>query len=119
MPVETAADRAALFSEDEFAEAALYTPPGGGAAQPCSIVYDRARLHMASGEAIIFELATNEGGARGVYAMQGAFILADQVPTVARGGRFDVAGDTLEVVGRPTLDETGKIWSCDLQKVPA
>lgn len=40
MPVETAADLAAFFDADEFAAAAVYTPPGGGAAQTVTGLFD-------------------------------------------------------------------------------
>lgn len=114
MPVESAADRASFFAAGEFAEAASYTAPGGGAAVPCTIVYDRgqAKNRFAAGEA---QMATAE---------RKAWINADDVAEVATRGTLVVPVDddldplpgaeTLEVVGAPILDETGAVWAVDL-----
>ena len=104
MAVESAADRAALFSEDDFAEAALYTPPGGGVAVACSIVYDRGR-----GQAALTERGIEARGAE-----RGAMVNADEVPVVKKGGTFAVGVETLKVAGVPKLDETGRIWTVEL-----
>ena len=44
MPVESAADRAAFFNADEFAVAAVYTPPAGGGAQSVTGILDDKKL---------------------------------------------------------------------------
>lgn len=122
MPVESAADRAALFSTEEFAVAAQYTPPGG-APMPCTIIYDRERDKRPD-----FELGTgSNSGMRAVIARQSAQILADQVPTVVINATivpgtivnnvFVPGPDTLRVAARPRLDETGEIWTVDLTTV--
>lgn len=108
MPVETDADRAALFSD--AGEAAVYTPPAGPPVA-CVIVYHRGRPQP-------FEFGPGgDSGMRGAYALQGALILVDQVPLVEQGGTIAIGFDTLRVVSRPELDETGAIWTVDLQKV--
>jgi hypothetical protein len=83
MPVESAADRAALFSADDFGEAALYTPPGGGVAVPCTILYDRGRGANPDYE---IPLDDRGGGMRAAIARQRATINADDVAVVATGG---------------------------------
>lgn len=111
MPVESASDRAALFSADEFGEEALYTPVGGGAGLPCTVIYDRGRPEA-------FEVDINSGsGLRGKIAWHRARILADEVAVVEKGGRLAVGAITLEVASRPQLDETGAIWTVDLAEV--
>lgn len=116
MPVESASDRASFFSSSEFAELALFTPAGGGSSDAivCTIVFDRgqAKSRMPIGEA----------AASG--AERSAWINADEVATVGRGARIvvpvDEDGDalpdaeTLDVIGEPTLDETGFMWAVDL-----
>jgi hypothetical protein len=124
MPVESAADRAALFSADDFGEAALYTPPGGGVAVPCTILYDRGRGANPDYE---IPLDDRGGGMRAAIARQRATINADDVAVVATGGTlvpgtivnglFVPGPDTLKIVGRPNLEETGAIWTVDLQKL--
>lgn len=121
MSVESAADRAALFSTDEFAVAALYGAPGVEAGVPCRIVYDPGRpeyREVPIGSA---------GGMRAAIAQQAAMILTDDVPLVEAEGRlvpgaiidavFVPGLDSFKIVTRPRLDETGAIWSVDLQKL--
>lgn len=109
MPVETAADRAAMFSADDFGTAALYTPPGGGSAVPCTIVLDLGRPRD-------FEAEGGRGGARAAIARQRCQVLVDQVPVVAIGGSFEAGARTFRVAADPDLDETGAIWTVDLQE---
>lgn len=108
MPVESAADRASLFSSEEHAEAAVYTAPGGGAGTACSVIYNR---HRPSD----FEVEMGGGGMRAAIARKAAMINADQVPLVEAGGTLTIGAETLKIVGRPALDETGHLWSVDLQ----
>lgn len=113
MPVESAADRAALFNADEFGEAAFYTPPGGGAATACTAIYDRGR-----GDDRDFEVGTGSGGGiRATIARKRASIRSDEVPTIAIGGTLAIGAETLRVASRPLLDETGEIWTFDLSEV--
>lgn len=114
MPVETAADRAGLFDEDEFAEAALYTPPGGSAGTPCSAIIDRGegsvRFDVRSAEATGPE--------------RGSRLNADELPDVRKGGQlipgtivdglFVAGSETFEIAAPPTLDATGRIWTVEL-----
>lgn len=114
MPVESAADRAAFFNREEFAEAALYTPPVG-APVVCTVIADRGqgREAMRAGP---MEAA---GADRLIQVLaEGA---AEDGLTPERGGTFDlfngVLGDlaeTLEVVGVPRLDETAVWWTVEV-----
>ena len=118
MAVETPEDRLALFRD--WGEAAEYVPPAGGAATSCTIVYNRDR-----GGAQPYEAAGGEDMAlQSEIAWAGAQILADEVETVERGGTLTIgvlaagiflASETLTVVGRPSRDETGEIWTVDLE----
>lgn len=121
MSVESAADRATFFDEDEFATAAQYLAPEGGVPLDCSVIYDRERRDP-------LEVAGDSGsGMRKVRTWQGAQLLADQVPVVMQGGRITLGtridevfvggGVVLEVIGRPKLDESGAIWDVDLRTV--
>lgn len=40
MAAEDAADLAAMFGTDDFAELVTYTPPGGGSAQSVAVIWD-------------------------------------------------------------------------------
>ncbi|UZW55552.1 hypothetical protein NUH86_01735 [Sphingobium sp. JS3065] len=113
MPVESAADRASFFSTSEFAELALFTP-SGGSGSVCTIIYDRGQGQN--------RMEVGESGATG--AERSAWINADDVASVQRGARIvvpvDEYGDampgaeTLEVIGKPKLDDTGFLWAVDL-----
>src|SRR5690349_761340 len=109
MPVESAADRAALFNPDEFGEAAIYTPPAGGSGTACTIVFNRGR------EQAFEVMAGNDTALREAIAWHGAMILVDEVPLVEESGTITVDGSVYLIVGRPNLDETGGIWTVDLQ----
>lgn len=111
MPVETAADLAGMFGEDEFAEPASYTPPGGGASLPCSVIVDRGqgREDYRAGRS---EIVTSE---RKLWAQ-----LAE-IAVLARDGTFAMldasgvpTGEAFKVAGDPKLDHLAALWSADL-----
>lgn len=112
MSVETAADLASMFDDEEFAEGAVYSGPEPDAADvPCSVIVDRgqARSRFQAGEA---SAQTSE---RQLWALHA------ELASVARDGRFAIVdengvptGELFQVVGLPKLDETGKVWSADL-----
>lgn len=116
MPVESAADRAAFFNTDEFAEAASYTPPGGSPV-PCTVIVDRGqgRKAMTVGE--------NEAvGPDRLIQVLAAGAGTDEAAgiTPARDGLFHLPetdmfpAETLRVVGMPMLDETGTWWTAEV-----
>jgi hypothetical protein len=111
MPVESASDLASLFDEDEFAEAAEYTAPGGGAAIACTVIVDRGqgRERFVAGEAV------SVGSERHLWVRQA------ELAVVARGGTFTMldaegepTGEEFTVQGPPQLDHTGALWSVEL-----
>lgn len=86
MAVESAADLAALFSTDDFAVAATYTPPGGGTAQSVNVILDQgARLERGGEEQKVIRR-------RELRALKSAFTTAP-----ARGGTFVVGGTSFTV----------------------
>jgi hypothetical protein len=119
MPIETAADRAALFNEDEAATPALYTAPAGGPGLRCSVIFDVERSDP-------LDVGT-DSGARSVRTWQGARILADQVPVVEQKGRVQLGtisagsfvpnGLLVEVIGRPKRDVTGAVWDVTVREI--
>lgn len=112
MSVETAADLASMFDDEEFAEGAVYTGPEPEAESvPCSVIVDRgqARNRFKAGEA---SAQTSE---------RQLWVQRAQLTSVARDGRFAIVdedgvptGELFQVVGLPRLDETGKLWSAEL-----
>lgn len=109
MPVETAADRAALFDADEFGTAATYTPACGDSIA-CTVVFDHDRAEP-------FELGPDRRSPiRGVLARQRALVRKDEVPAPAQGGTLTIGGTIHKIVTRPQLDATGEIWEVDLER---
>lgn len=112
MPVESAADLASMFDDEEFAEGAVYTgtePAAEGV--PCSVIIDRgqARNRFQAGETAA---STSE---------RQLWVQKAQLPTVVRDAHFEITdelgvptGELYQVVGLPKLDETGKLWSAEL-----
>lgn len=101
MPVESAADLAAFFNADEFAHAAVYRPPGGGAGTPCAVLI---------GE--IDSAAAPDDG-RPIDGQKTVTVQAAEIAAPAHGGTFtlDVGGRVLTVMNRPQLDDTdGATW---------
>ena len=110
MAVETAADIASMFDEDEFAEAAVYVSPTPGVLPvDCLVIMDRGqgRQRFRAGEQ---SAATSE---RHLWVQAGDEL--NQLPDVKRDATFVTdAGETFKVVGLPKLDHEGHLWSVDL-----
>lgn len=114
MVVETAADLACFFDDEEFAEAAGYQPPGGGAFQDCLVIVDRGqgRDPVDAGER---DASISE---RHIWAQK------SELPELGRGGTFviydpeqlpvKVVTETYTVTGLPKLDHIGHLWSVQL-----
>jgi hypothetical protein len=106
MAVESASDRATFFNVNEFALAASYTPPGGGAAVACAILFDQADQEIGFGDG------------RPVTSGKTVTVAADQVAAPARGGIFTITatGEALKVLDDPTTaDPDRKIWICTVR----
>lgn len=101
MSVETAADRAAIFSSDEFAEAGTYTPSGGPAVAVTAIV-DRGDR----------ELGGDLGGL--VAAGPQAWIRVDQLAAWAEGATLAIGAESW-TIRHGVLDESGQVWRLDLR----
>jgi hypothetical protein len=102
MSVESAADLAVFFNADEFAKAAVYTPPGGGAAVACDILIGE----IDSGASL------DDG--RPIVGQKTVTVAAAQVAAPAIGGTFtlDVGGRVLTISNRPQLDDIdGATWT--------
>lgn len=118
MPVESAADRAAFFNREEFAEAALYTAADSVVAVDCTVIVDRGQGRKA--------MSLGRSEAAGVDRLiqvlaEGA---ADDGITPARDGIFDILDplsgeliELLQVVNVPRLDETGAWWTVEVVQV--
>lgn len=116
MAVETSADLASMFDEDEFAEAASYLSPAPGAsAEPCSVIVDRGqgRARFGAGE--------TAGGKGAVASERHLWVQASDLAAVVRDGRFTMldaegvaTGEVFRVEGMPKLDQTGDLWSVGL-----
>jgi hypothetical protein len=117
MPVETAADLASLFDEDEFAEVAVYTGTEPGAVGvPCSVIVDRGqgrRMFRAADH----EVATSERN----LVVRATAPGSGGLPAVVRDGLFAMAdadgvptGEVFRVAGMPSLDQTARLWSAEL-----
>ena len=116
MAVETDADLAGMFDEDEFAKSASYVGPAGGVGVACSVIVDRGqgRQVFAAGE----PRAT--GSERHLWVRQtanGAGGLAE----VQRNGVFTMldanglpTGEVFKVAGMPKLDQLAHLWSAEL-----
>lgn len=116
MSVESAADRAAFFNTDEFAEAASYTAPGGSPVS-CVVIVDRGQGRKA------MQIGANEAvGPDRLIQVLAEAAGTDEAPgvTPAREGLFTLSAtdlfdaETLRVVGLPMLDETGIWWTVEV-----
>lgn len=113
MPVETAADLASFFDEDEFSEAASYLAPGVGAtAVDCVVIVDRGQGRMPF----------NGGEQRLAASERHIWVRRSDLASVARNGSFTVADpdggapEVLRVPDLPKLDHTGSLWSVQVVK---
>lgn len=114
MSVETDADLATFFNEDEFAEAAVYRPAGvspPAAGTACSVIVDRGQGRRG------FEAGDLE--ARTVERL--VQVRVTEIAAVARGGTFTMldeegieSAEVLLVAGLPQRDETGRWWVCEV-----
>lgn len=117
MPVESAADRAAFFNTEEFAEAALFTGPGAIEAVPCIVIVDRGqgREKMEAGGGNV------AGVDRLVQVLAEGAIDGGLTPT--RRGLFTLVDpltgtlERVEVVAEPMLDHTGAWWTVEVVQV--
>lgn len=100
MPVETAADRAALFAD--WGVAASYTPPAGPPAVAVTILFDQGR-----GPATIGPGVPVEGGKTMCQVRR------DEIADPEREGTLVIGADTYRI-GRVTSDFTGEIFTLDL-----
>jgi hypothetical protein len=82
------------FAAAGMADAATYTPPGGGVAVPCEVMVDRN-----------LEIGADVPTRGIVVAMQLA-----QVPAPARGGVVAVDGEQLRLVAKVEGDESLERW---------
>lgn len=117
MPVESAADRAAFFNVEEFAEAALYAGAGGAESVPCIVIVDRGQgrepmeaggVKVAGIDRLVQVLA--EGAIDGGLTpkRRGLFTLTDPLT-----GKVEI----VEVVAEPKLDESGAWWTVEVVEV--
>ena len=121
MPVESAADRAAFFNVEEFAEAALYTGPGVGAiAVACIVIVDRGQ----GGKRFEAGKMAAAGADRLVQVLAECAGTDDQPGlTPQRDGLFDLtdpltgAAEVVQIVSEPKLDDTGAWWTVEVVQV--
>lgn len=113
--VESDADLAGLFHEDEFAEPALYLAPAPGAsAVRCSVIVDRGQGRQ------VFRA----GDSQAVTAQRQLWAKQTELATLVRGGLIrvldpdqlpvEVVVETFEITGEPKLDQSARLWSADL-----
>lgn len=81
-----------------FADAAVYTPPGGGASIACSILVDRAVAFFGQDDAEV-------AGYRDTITC-----FAAEVPTPQRGGTFTVGPDVFTLDELDARDESMQRW---------
>lgn len=99
MAVERAADLAGMFSTDDFAETATYTPAAGGGSSSVSVILDRP-----------VEGATLDAIGAMIDAVR-LHVRAADVADLSRGDTFVVGADTLQASTDGELDATRSIWS--------
>lgn len=116
MAVETAADLAGMFDEDEFAESASYVRPAGGGGITCSVIVDRGQGRqrfsggnsetVTSERALLVRLTADGDGGLAAVERNGVFTILD-----ASG---DPTSEVFKVAGLPKCDQTARVWSADL-----
>lgn len=131
MPIETADDLASFFDDDEFAESATWTPPGADAvAVPCIVIVDRGQGRSRSDRMKPEAVGTDrrvmvrrlnpqadDSVAEIIAVRDGLFTVAGTFGGDLAGGVAGGADETLKVTGLPVLDETGRVWTCDVLQV--
>ena len=102
MVVESPQDLVGFFDQDEFAVAATYTPPGGGAEVAISVVVNESRETLQLG-----------GRHNTVSNKRTLTVIRSTLPDPQRGGRIVVPslGETLRVEKATSAD--GAIWDLD------
>lgn len=105
MSVESAADRAAMMSTDDWGEDWTFTPDGGAP------VVKRVMPTRGSRE--------NDGfGSAGLISdHQSLFVFKDEIAAIAKDDQFNDGTTDFEVTQDPTLDETGELWTVYLREV--
>lgn len=104
MPVESAADLDVFFNADEFGIEAIYTPPGGGAGTPCTVIRDNPDMDASFGD--------------GRTLRQGDQLLfrADEVPAPARLGTFKIGAEILTIQDDPQQRDADRaFWTCTVR----
>lgn len=116
MAVETDADLAGMFDEDEFAESASYVGPAGGAGIVCSVIVDRGQGRQQ------FDAGQPKGtGSERQLWVQKTIDDAGGLAQVERNGVFtildadgDPTSEVFKVAGLPKLDQAAHLWSAEL-----
>jgi hypothetical protein len=94
----------AIFADANMAVAAVYTPPGGGAAVPCRVMRNRRDQEFSAIEV-----------GRPISSGDVIDVRASEV-TPLGGGAFTIGAETLTIVSDPvTLDPDRLIWTCNVK----
>ncbi|PRX29009.1 hypothetical protein SAMN05216257_10490 [Meinhardsimonia xiamenensis] len=95
----------ALFADRNMADDATWLPGGAGPGIPVRII--RARPE---------ELVDWQG----TVAVGDGYVVrvpVGSVPDLAIGDRFEIGGETVEVVGEPRRDERRLVWTAEVRPV--
>jgi hypothetical protein len=94
----------ALFSDENVATDATYTPPGGGVAVECRVIVDNADRLVQFGQG------------RGLAEGRVIKVRSSEIVSVVRGGLFAVGTEDLKIVDDPQLlDPERLIWTCRVE----
>lgn len=105
MVVESAADRAAMMTTDDWGEDWTFTPIAGGP------VVKRVMPTRGSREAGDF------GSAGLISDHRSLFVFKDEIAVIAKDDQFNDGTTDFEVSQTPTLDDTGELWTVYLREV--
>jgi len=106
MAVESAADLAAFFDPNEFAETVTWTPKAGGGSSSVDLILDQ-------------KAERNDFLTPGVVSEQwAAWVMGSAVPggVPVMGDSFVAARGTFEVLNDPIADDTGAVFRLVLRK---